>query len=79
MEKTEVPSRWDKFLDFMDSSAAFFTFLAAIGGPIATAIAWRSVIKSNTEAQVQLIQAQEASWLRCQAYLDNQRGYGTQN
>lgn len=71
-------SRWDAFLDFMDSSAAFFTFLAAVGGPIATAFAWRSIIKSNTEAQIQLIQAQEASWLRCQEYL-NQQANGTQN
>lgn len=78
MEKTEAPSRWDKFLDFMESSAAFFTFLAAVGGPIATAIAWRSIIKSNTEAQLQLIQAQDASWLMRQQYL-NQQADGTQN
>ena len=71
-------SRWDEFLDFLDSSAAFFSFLAAVGGPIATAIAWRSIIKSNTEAQIQLIQAQDASWLMRQEYL-NQLTDGTQN
>ena len=71
-------SRWDDFLNFMDSSAAFFTFLAAVGGPIATAIAWRSIIKSDTEAQLQLIQAQDASWLMRQQYL-NQQADGTQN
>ena len=66
---------WD---NFMESSAAFFTFLAAVGGPIATAIAWRSIIKSNTEAQLQLIQAQDASWLMRQQYL-NPQADGTQN
>lgn len=71
-------SRWDDFLDFLDSSAAFFTFLGAVGAPIATAIAWRSIIKSNTEAQLQLIQAQDASWLMRQQYL-NQQADGTQN
>ena len=78
MEKNNSSSRWDRFLDFMDSSAAFFTFLAAVGGPIATAFAWRSIIKSNTEAQIQLIQAQDASWLMRQEHL-NQLTDGTQN
>jgi hypothetical protein len=78
MEKNDSSSKWDGFLNFMDSSAAFFTFLAAVGGPIATAIAWRSIIKCNTEAQLQLIQAQDASWLMRQQYL-NQQADGTQN
>lgn len=78
MEKNDSSSKWDGFLNFMDSSAAFFTFLAAVGGPIATAIAWRSIIKSDTEAQLQLIQAQDASWLMRQQYL-NQQADGTQN
>lgn len=78
MENNQRTSWWDKLLDFMDSSAAFFTFLAAVGGPIATAIAWRSIIKSNTEAQIQLLQAQDASWLMRQQYL-NQQADGTQN
>jgi len=75
MEKTEKPSGWEKFLDFMGTTSAF---LVAIGGPIATALAWRSVIKCNTEAQIQLIQAQDASWLMRQQYF-NQRAHGTQN
>lgn len=79
MEKTEAPSGWDKFLDFMESVAPFFTFLAAVGGPIIVGIEQRKTLKCTTAAQIQLIQAQEASWLRCQAYLDNQRGNGTQN
>ena len=69
---------WDGFLNFMDSTAAFFTFLGAVGAPIATAIAWRSIIKSNTEAQLQILQAQDASWLMRQQYL-NQQADGTQN
>ena len=75
MEKTEAPSRWDKFLDFMETTGAF---LVAVGGPIAAALAWRSIIKCNTEAQIQLIQVQDASWLMRQEYL-NQRAHGTQN
>ena len=79
MEDNQKTSRWDKFLDFMESAAPFFTFLAAVGGPIIVGIEQRKTLKCTTAAQIQLIQAQEASWLRCQAYLDNQRGYGTQN
>ena len=78
METTESTSWWDKFLNIMESADPFFTFLAAVGGPIATAIAWRSIIKSDTEAQLQLIQAQDASWLMRQQYL-NQQADGTQN
>ena len=78
MEKTEKPSGWDKFLDFMESAAPIFTFLAAVSGPIIVGIEQRKTLKCTTAAQIQLIQAQEASWLRCQAYL-NQRGNGTQN
>ena len=78
MEKTETPSGWDKFLEFMESAAPFFTFLAAVGGPIIVGIEQRKTIRCTTAAQIQLIQAQEASWLRCQAYL-NQQSDGTQN
>lgn len=78
MEKNEAPSGWDKFLDFMESAAPFLTFLAAVGGPIIVGIEQRKTIRCTTAAQIQLIQAQEASWLRCQTYL-NQRSDGTQN
>ena len=78
METTESTSWWDKFLNIMESAAPFFTFLAAVGGPIIVGIEQRKTIRCTTAAQLQLIQAQEASWLRCQAYL-NQRSNGTQN
>ena len=79
MEKTETPSGWDKFLEFLELAAPIFTFLAAVGGPIIVGIEQRKTLKCTTAAQIQLIQAQEASWLRCQAYLDSQRAHGTQN
>ena len=71
-------SPWDAFLDFMESSAAFFSLLAAIAGPIIYGIEQRKTIKYTTAAQLQLIQAHDASWLMRQQYL-NQQAYGTQN
>jgi len=77
MEEKTNPN-WDKFLDFMDSASAFFAFLAAIGGPFAAAHAWKSIIKSNKDAQLEIIKAEDESWLKRQEYI-NQRINGTKN
>lgn len=78
MKEEIKESRWNKFLDFMDSVAPFFTFLTAIGGPLATALAWKSIINSNKDAQLEIIKAEDESWLKRQEYI-NQRINGTKN
>lgn len=77
MCETKSSSWWDKFLDFMESSAGFFNCCAAIGGPIALGVAYCKIVKRNTAAQLQVIQAQDASWLMRQEYLRQQsNAYG---
>ena len=50
MENNNSSSRWDSFLDLLEASAEIFKLGAAIGGPIAAGLAWRTVIKAQDES-----------------------------
>ena len=59
-ENNSSSSRWDRFLDFLDSFGVFMEFAAAIGAPIAAGIERRKIID-----------AQDKSWLMRQNYRRN--------